>query len=211
MTTIYRTEETIAALATPPGEGGIAIIRISGKEAIAIGHKVFSGSLKNYESHTAHLGVIFKEGRPLDQALALVMRAPRSYTGEDVVEFHCHGGMVASKRVLEAILEGGARLAHPGEFTFRAFMNGKLDLAQAEAVQTLIGAKNKDAMVHAERHLAGALSKKITHLQDRLLLLAAILEAWVDFPEEGIEFATQEELVAQLKEVRGDCPPDWNI
>ena len=126
------------------------------------------------------------------------MRAPKSYTGEDTVELQCHGGMIASRKVLEACLMAGARVAQPGEFTFKAFMNGKLDLTQAEGVQKLIGAKNEQAFSAASKHLSGALSTKIHAFQNELIRLAAILEAWVDFPEEGIEFATEQEIVESL-------------
>lgn len=199
----YQPGETIAAIATPPGEGGISVIRISGKEAIEVADRVFSGPVSSYKSHTAHLGVVSDlQGHRIDVALLLVMRAPRSYTGESTVELQCHGGMIASKKVLEAVLLAGARAALPGEFTFKAFMNGKLDLTQAEAVQKLISAKNEQAFEAASQHLEGALSKKIGVFQRELIRLAGILEAWVDFPEEGIEFATQDEILAELSQIR---------
>ncbi len=193
--------DTIAALATPPGEGGIAIIRISGNEAIAIADHLFSGSVSSYKTHTAHFGHIIDE-KKIDEAICLVMRAPRSYTGEDVVEFQCHGGMIASKKVLEATLKAGARAASPGEFTFRAFMNGKIDLTQAEAVQQLIAAKSEQAYLVASKHLEGSLSDKVKGFQHQLTQIAAILEAWVDFPEEGIEFASQEEILEELYSIQ---------
>jgi tRNA modification GTPase len=128
------------------------------------------------------------------------MLAPKSYTGEDTVEIHCHGGSLVTKRVLETVLNAGARAAQPGEFTFKAFINGKLDLAQAEAVQQLISAKNDLAMQTAEQQLQGKISKHIASFQTRLVDIAAILEAWVDFPEEDLEFASMEEVVARLQE-----------
>jgi tRNA modification GTPase len=201
MTLLYRFDDDIAALATPPGEGGIAIIRISGKNAVNIASKVFSGPVNNYASHTVHLGSLQHDGKTIDKGLLLLMLAPRSYTGENVVELHCHGGMVVSNRVLEAVLRSGARLAYPGEFTYRAFMNGKMDLAQAEAVQMLIGAKNKYALDYSEKVLSGALSNKILAMQQQLLHVAAILEAWVDFPEEGLEFASLEEILADMQAI----------
>lgn len=195
----YQPEETIAAIATPPGEGGVAIVRISGKSAIDVAQKVFSGPVRSYKSHTAHYGrVLNANGETIDDVLLLPMLAPRSYTGEDTIEIQCHGGSLITRRVLEAILQAGARPARPGEFTFRAFMNGKLDLAQAEAVQALIGAKNEHALDAAEQHLRGALSQKIRQFQHALVDVAAILEAWVDFPEEGLEFATHDEMHATL-------------
>lgn len=190
---------TIAAIATPPGEGGIAVIRISGKEAIPIADAIFSGPVASYKSHTCHFGKILDGDEVIDEALIIVMRAPRSYTGEDTVEIQCHGGSLISKRVLEVVLKAGAKAAGPGAFTHQAFMNGKLDLAQAEAVQSFIGAKNELALKAAREQLSGKLSAHIQGLQRELLDIAAILEAWVDFPEEGLEFATQDEVVASLE------------
>lgn len=199
----YIPGETIAAIATPPGEGGISIIRISGTEALAVANRVFSGSVESYASHTAHLGrVVGPGGAFIDEALVLVMRAPRSYTGEDIVELQCHGGMIASKKVLEACLAAGARPAGPGEFTFKAFMNGKLDLTQAEAIQKLIGAKNEEAFQAAGKHLKGKLTQKIQSFQTELVRCAAILEAWVDFPDEDLEFISSASLVQQLQEIQ---------
>lgn len=179
------------------------MIRISGPEAVVVADRVFTGSVLDYKSHTAHFGrVVDGEGRHVDEVLLLVMRGPRSYTGEDTVEIQCHGGMVVQRRVLEVVLEAGARLALPGEFTFKAFMNGKLDLAQAEAVGRLIGARSDLASRQASAHLEGALSRTILALQKELTEIAAVIEAWVDFPEEGLEFATQEELIARLEDVQ---------
>lgn len=195
--------ETIAAIATPPGEGGIAAIRISGKTAFDVGASIFSGPFATFKSHTAHYGSIVNEKKEkVDEVMILPMRSPRSYTGEDTVEVFCHGGSLITRRVLEVILKAGARAALPGEFTFRAFLNGKIDLVQAEAVQELIGAKNERALESAEAQLEGRLSKKIRAFQDALTLQAAILEAWVDFPEEGLEFASIDEMVGTLNEIK---------
>lgn len=200
--THYEPHEAIAAIATPLGEGGVAIIRISGKEAFAVAARVFSGPVHSYQSHTAHYGHLCDESNnKVDNVLVLVFRAPRSYTGEDTVEIHCHGGSLITRRVLEVVLAAGARAALPGEFTYRAFLNGKLDLTQAEAVQELICAKNELALGAAETHLEGRLSKKIASFQSRLTHIAAILEAWVDFPEEGLEFASMDEVCAELKDI----------
>lgn len=190
---------TIAAIATPPGEGGIAVIRISGKEAIPIAASIFSGPVASYKTHTCHFGKILDGEEAIDEALLIVMRAPRSYTGEDTVEIQCHGGSLITKRVLEVVLKAGAKAAGPGAFTHQAFMNGKLDLAQAEAVQAFIGAKNELSLKAAREQLEGKLSAHIQGLQKELLDIAAILEAWVDFPEEGLEFATQDEVIASLE------------
>lgn len=198
----YFPGETIAAIATPPGEGGVAIIRISGDDALTVAARIFSGPLLTYRSHTAHFGRIHNaQGEHVDDVLVLVMLGKRSYTGENTVEIHCHGGSLITRRVLEVALAAGARAALPGEFTFKAFMNGKMDLAQAEAVQELICAKNEKALDAAEGQLKGSLSTRVLAFQHSLTQIAAILEAWVDFPEEGLEFATMEELNEDLEQV----------
>ncbi len=192
--------ETIAALATAPGEGAVAIIRISGPKALAIADQLFSKRASSLACRSATYGkIINASGTLIDKVLLIVMRGPASYTGEDTVEIYCHGGSFVSKEVLEETLHAGARLATPGEFTCRAFLNGKIDLAQAEAVAQLIGAKNSLALQAASQQLGGALSKKIASLQQELTDTAAILEAWVDFPEEGLEFAPFEEVIALLE------------
>ncbi|MCX6994884.1 MAG: tRNA uridine-5-carboxymethylaminomethyl(34) synthesis GTPase MnmE [Chlamydiae bacterium] len=193
--------QTIAAIATAPGEGAIAIVRMSGNEALSIAAKLFSVPL--LKSHVAYYGKILGANREiLDHALAICMKAPHSYTGEDIVELHCHGGSFITKRILERCLEAGAVTAEPGAFTFRAFMHGKMDLAQAEAVQALISAKSAAAMSHAKNQLEGSISKKVLLLQDKLFGIAAILEAWVDFPEEGIEFASLEDVSLDLRLIK---------
>lgn len=194
--------DTIAAVATAPGEGAIAVIRISGPCALSIAETIFSRSIKDFKTHTAHYGQILKtDGAPLDSVLLLIMKGPNSYTGEDSVEISCHGGSLVTRRVLERIFEAGARPARPGEFSLRAYLNGKLDLAQAEAVQELIAAKSELALENASRQLEGALSTKIASFQKELTGTAAILEAWVDFPEEGLEFAAMDEIIADLESV----------
>lgn len=198
----YRQDETIAAIATPPGEGGVAIIRISGSGAVSIADKVFSRPVRSFRSHTAHYGsVVDSQGAHIDDALLIPMLGSRSFTGEETVEIHCHGGTLISRRVLDTVIKAGARPALPGEFSFRAFMNGKVDLAQAEAIQELIAAKNEKALDAAENQLRGKLSAKISSFQNNLTDIAAILEAWIDFPEEGLEFASFEELEKALSEV----------
>jgi tRNA modification GTPase len=200
----YQQEETIAAVATPPGEGGIAVIRISGKEALSVAEKIYAGPIRSYKSHTAHFGkIVSPDGHTLDEVLILPMFAPRSYTGEDTVEIHCHGGSLITRQVLDIVIAAGARAALPGEFTFRAYINGKLDLVQAEAVQSLIGAKNERALKEAHHQLQGALSKKVMAFQKELIDIASIIEAWVDFPEEGLEFASLEEILDSLGKIAG--------
>lgn len=198
----YQPGETIAAIASAPGDGGVAVIRISGKNALDIASIVFSGPVKKFTSHTAHYGNILSGSKEkIDDVLLLPMLAPKSYTGEDTVEIFCHGGALITRRVLERVLEAGARQAGPGEFTFKAFMNGRLDLAQSEAVQELIGAKNEKALDAAEKQLSGTLSEKVKAFQQELTLVAAILEAWVDFPDEGLEFASMEEVISDLIQI----------
>ncbi|MCB1068523.1 MAG: tRNA uridine-5-carboxymethylaminomethyl(34) synthesis GTPase MnmE, partial [Simkania sp.] len=195
----YEKGQTIAAVATPPGEGGIAVIRISGDEALDVANKIFSGSIHSYKTHTVHFGNILDEnGAFIDEGLVIVMRTPRSYTGEDTVEIHCHGGTLITQKVLKAALRSGARAALPGEFTCKAFQNGKIDLTKAEAVQQVIASKNSLAMQAAENQLQGKLYKTIASFQQKLTDIAAILEAWVDFPEEGLEFASHEEMLTML-------------
>lgn len=193
-------QDTIAAIATPPGDGGVAIIRISGKDAVKIASKIFSGPVSTFISHTAHYGKIYNSKKEvIDDVLLLVMVQGKSYTGEETVEIFCHGGRLITRAVLEVVLEAGARAALPGEFTLRAFLNGKMDLAQAEAVQNLICATNYKALQIAEQQLRGSLSQKITTFQIALTRIASILEAWIDFPEEGLEFASLEELLEDLE------------
>jgi tRNA modification GTPase len=201
----YQLKDTIAAIATPPGEGGVAIIRISGADAILVGSRVFAGPVENYATHTAHYGrIVDAAGAAIDDALLLVMRDSRSFTGEPTVELQCHGGVLIARRVLERVVEAGARLARPGEFTYRAYLNGKLDLAQAEAVQALIAAKSDKALDAAHQQLQGRLSEQIRSFQTRLIEIAAILEAWVDFPEEGLEFTSFPELLHDLGKIKSE-------
>lgn len=195
----YQPGETIAAIATPPGEGGVAIIRIAGSEALAVADAVFSGKVYSYQTHTVHFGrILDAAGNHIDDVLLIPFLGTRSFTGEDTVEIHCHGGSLVARRVLDVVLQAGARAARAGEFTFKAFINGKIDLAQAEAIQELICAKNERAVDAAGSQLQGALSGKISCFQKELTHIGAILEAWVDFPEEGLEFASMEEVCAQL-------------
>ncbi len=197
--------DTIAALATPPGVGGIAIIRVSGEKALEIASHLVQFSLALQPSHTVKLRPLYSpSGNVIDRALVLVMRAPRSFTGEETVEIHCHGGHLIARRVLESLSYYGARPAEPGEFSMRAFLHGKIDLAQAEAIQELIGAKSEEALKVAEAHLEGKLSQAILKFQKEGTRIAAIFEAWVDFPEEGLEFAPFEEVVESLEKMKGD-------
>ncbi len=200
---LYSPGETIAAIATPPGEGGVSIIRISGNNALAVAAAIFSGPVHTFKTHTVHYGKILNEAKePIDDGLLIPFIGHRSFTGEDTVEIHCHGGSLLTRRVLDVILRSGARAALPGEFSFRAFMNGKIDLAQAEAIQEVIGAKNERALDAAGAQLQGRLSARISTFQRQLTEVAAVLEAWVDFPDEGLEFATMDEICAQIEQAK---------
>jgi tRNA modification GTPase len=180
--------ETIAAISTPAGEGAIALVRISGAEAIAVADRIFRGSEKPsaFPSHAQRLGEIVEGDRSIDQVLLSIHRAPASYTGEDLVEISCHGGILVTARVLESCLKAGARPARPGEFTERAFLNGKMDLTQAEAVIDLIRAQTDLALRSAHEQLDGRLGSEIKTIRQQLVELLAHIEAAIDFPEEGI-------------------------
>lgn len=195
-------DETIAAIATPLGEGGLAVLRISGPDAPAIADRLFAGKGKPSAapSHTIHFGKIVREGKTIDEVLLAILRAPRTFTREDTVEISCHGGILPAKLILDAILAAGARLAEPGEFTRRAFLNGRIDLAQAEAVADLIHSRTELALAAANEQLAGQLSHRINHLRDDLLHVLAHVEAHIDFPEEDIGPDTREQLRKRLED-----------
>jgi tRNA modification GTPase len=194
-------DDTIAAVSTPLGEGGIGIVRLSGRDSLRITAKVFSSpknkSLKDLKSHRTIYGHISDplSREKIDEVLVTVMRAPHSYTKEDVVEINCHGGMIALRRTLEIVLKQGARLAEPGEFTKRAFMNGRIDLSQAEAVLDLISSKTDECRRIALEQLQGGISETITALRDRLMDICANVEAYIDFPEDEIEAASKRDLL----------------
>lgn len=185
---------TIAAISTAQGEGGVGVIRISGSDAIATADKVFKNinnrKLSDMRGYTAAFGKVFSNGEPLDEAVALVFRAPHSYTGEDVVELSCHGGVFITQQLLRAVIEAGASPAQAGEFTKRAFLNGKLDLTEAEAVADIISAKNRSAARAALSVKDGVLRRRIDKVKSDLLSLAAHLSAWADYPEEDIPEVT---------------------
>ena len=195
--------DTIAAIITPPGRGAVSAIRLSGEKAAPIANALFSGDLLEAESHKALYGALVspKTKGIIDQALILVMKGPNSYTGEDVVEIFCHGSPIITEEIVEELCALGARPAKGGEFTLRAFQNGKIDLVQAEAVQSAIAADNALSMKLAARHLEVALSKKIQSWQKELTAITAIFEAAVDFPEEGLSFAKEEEIQPRLQTV----------
>jgi len=199
--------DTIAAISTALGEAAIAIVRVSGPEAVALVDKLFRGKtpLAQVPSHTIHYGFLVEpsSGEKLEEVLVTVMRAPRTFTGEDVVEVNCHGGVVGVQRVLQLVLDAGARLAEPGEFTKRAFLNGRIDLAQAEAVIDLIRAKSERAMRLAVRQVDGELSQKIRELRQQLLSLLAHVEVTIDYPEYDVEELTRQQLCQEIAQVEG--------
>jgi tRNA modification GTPase len=198
--------DTIAAIATPLGEGGLAVIRISGEQALAIADKVFQPVGKNSArpsmagSHTIQYGKIVRGHEVIDEVLLAVLRAPRTFTREDTVEISCHGGILPAKLVLDTVLAAGARLAEPGEFTRRAFLNGRLDLAQAEGVADLIHSRTELALAAANEQLAGKLSQRINQLRDDLMLALAHVEAHIDFPDEDIAPDTKTKLLGRLED-----------
>ena len=198
--------DTIAAIATPLGEGGLAVIRVSGSQAFAIADRCFvpAGRAAQKPSaaptHTIHFGHVRRNGQVLDEVLLAVMRAPRTFTREDVVEITCHGGVLPAKLVLDAVLAGGARLAEPGEFTRRAFLNGRIDLTQAEAVADLIHSRTELALQAANEQLAGKLSQRINELRDQMVKTLAHIEAHIDFPDEDIAPDTRDQLLARLED-----------
>lgn len=202
--------DTIAAVATSLGESGIAIVRVSGQKALKIVSSIFRGkngrSLDDIKSYTMRYGHIIDKDKNeiIDEVIVSYMKSPRSFTAEDTVEVNCHGGVVSTNRVLEEVIESGARLAEPGEFTKRAFLNGRIDLSQAEAVIDIIRAKTELSMKSALAQSEGRVSREIKVLRNKLLGIIAGIEATVDFPEDDLEETTSKITQAQLKSVLGD-------
>lgn len=196
------TDDTIVALSTSYGIGAIAIIRLSGKRAIEICCSVFDGKdLRQAKSHSLHYGRIVHAGEIIDEVIVGVFRAPRSYTCEDVIEISCHGSLYVQQKIIEILIEKGARAALPGEFTFRAFLNGRLDLTQAEAVADLIASQSESAHKVAMQQMRGGFSATIKQLRERLIHFAALVELELDFAEEDVEFARRDELKRFVEEL----------
>ncbi|WP_411030409.1 tRNA uridine-5-carboxymethylaminomethyl(34) synthesis GTPase MnmE [Spongiimicrobium sp. 3-5] len=199
-------ERTIVALATPAGAGAIAIIRVSGKEAIPISASVFRSvrnkTLEKQKSHTVHLGHIMDGERTLDEVLLSLFKGPNSYTGEDVVEISCHGSPYIQQQIIQLLLRQGCRMADAGEFTLRAFLNGKLDLSQAEAVADLIASDNEASHQIAMQQMRGGFSNEIKLLRDELLNFASLIELELDFSEEDVEFADRGQFKALLAKIQ---------
>lgn len=193
-------DDTIAAISTPPGQGGIGIVRISGKDAILMADKIFYSPKKKKliksPTHRMHYGFILdpSDEEIVDEVLVSVMKSPNTYTREDIIEINCHGGAVPLRRILEIALQEGARLAEPGEFTRRAFINGRIDLAQAEAVLDVINSLTIQSQKSSMNQLRGTLSKKIDSIRDKLIELTAFVEAHIDFPEDDISSLSSTEM-----------------
>ncbi|WP_411676385.1 tRNA uridine-5-carboxymethylaminomethyl(34) synthesis GTPase MnmE [Caproicibacter sp.] len=207
-TNYSETGSTIAAISTPQAPGGIGVIRISGPDARKIAGRVFSPagkkSLEELPGYTALYGKVFDESGAIDEAIALNFRAPKSFTGENVVELSCHGGLIILRRLLRAVMRAGAEPAGPGEFTRRAFLNGKIGLTEAESVMQLVSAQGEQAAKAALAGHEGALERRIGSIREKLLGAAAHLSAWADYPEDDIPRVTEEELKTSLGEVKAE-------
>jgi len=200
-------EDTIVALATPPGIGAIGVIRLSGKDAIGIADALFvSKGLATQDSHTAHVGMLKENNKLLDEAVVTIYKSPRSYTGENVVEISGHGSPFILEQIIRACIRKGARLAKPGEFTQRAFLNGKMDLAQAEAVADLIASNTEASRTTAIKNMRGGFSGELLNLREQLIKFSSLIELELDFAEEDVEFADRrqfKELILQIQTATG--------
>lgn len=196
-------QDTIVAIATPQGMGAIAIIRVSGKNAISITNKLFpSKDLEIQKSHTVHVGYLKRNDEILDEVVITLYKNPKSYTGEDVIEISCHGSVFIQQNIINAFIENGARLANAGEFTQRAFLNGKKDLAQAEAVADVIAAENKAAQMTALKQMRGGFSDDLKILREQLINFAALIELELDFSDEDVEFADRNQFNDLIKNLK---------
>lgn len=195
-------DDTIAAISTPLAQGAVSIIRISGEKAVEIADQVFDRDLSSKKSHTITYGFVHDQNKPVDEVLVSVFRAPRSYTMEDVVEINCHGGPFITRRILELVLKAGARLANPGEFTQRAFLNGRIDLSQAEAIEDMIEASNPVQAEAAIDQIRGSVRRLLEPMIDSLLNLIANIEVNIDYPEyDDVEVMTHENLLPQARDL----------
>ena len=196
-------EDTIVAISTSVGEGAISIIRLSGHDALNIASKVFTKDLTKVDSHTIHYGFITSNNEKIDEVLVSVMKAPKTFTSEDIVEINCHGGIATTNKVLEVLLENGARLAEPGEFTKRAFLNGRIDLLEAEATMDLISSKAESARKISINTLTGETSNLIKNLRSELVKIISNIEVNIDYPEyEDIEVLTNESILPDIKKFK---------
>lgn len=197
--------DTICAIATPPGAGGIAVLRLSGPRAKEIASEICDDAVRQMEANTVRHAYFCDGDEVLDEVVVTYFQAPKSYTGEDVIEISCHGGWHASRAIQEVLLRRGARMANPGEFTLRAFLNGKMDLAQAEAVAQLVAARTGAAGKAAVKQLEGGLSRKIRDMRKKILDMLALLEVELDFSEEDIHFTTRQERTETIQSLIEDC------
>jgi tRNA modification GTPase len=195
-------QKTICALSTPSGAGAIAVIRLSGKDTFSILGQVFSKDLSSAQSHTTHFGMIKKGDHIIDEVVATIFRGPNSFTGEDVVEISCHGSAYIQQQIIQLLLESGASMASPGEFTMRAFFNGKMDLSQAEAVADLIASSSAASHQLAMQQMRGGFSKEIAKLRQQLIDFASLIELELDFSEEDVEFADRQNLKDLVNEIQ---------
>ena len=196
-------DDTIAAISTALGVGAISIIRVSGVDSINIVNKIFTKDLTNVESHTIHYGYILDNNKKIDEVLVSVMRSPRTFTTEDIVEINCHGGIATTNKILELLLENGARLAEPGEFTKRAFLNGRIDLVEAEGIMDLISSKTEKARAISINRVSGETSNMINKLRDKLVHMISNIEVNIDYPEyDDIEVVTNEKIMPDLTNIK---------
>jgi len=205
---MIRDDLTIAAIASPPGTGAIALIRLSGKDSFNICDKVFNATKKgkklvNQKPYTIHHGTIHDNNRPIDEVLVSLFKAPHSYTSEDIVEISCHGSQIIQQQILELLVRNGARLAEPGEYTLRAFLNGKIDLSQAEAIADLISSSSEASRKLALQQMRGGFSNQLVSLRDQLLHFIAMIELELDFGEEEVEFADRTDLKNLVNKILG--------
>jgi tRNA modification GTPase len=202
-----RKNDTICAISTAPGRGAIAMIRVSGPEALSVTEKIFEPAQKDIklskqEGYTLHYGNLIDNGELIDQVIVGLFKAPHSYTTEDVTEISCHGSPYIQQRIMEALIGQGIRVADPGEFTLRAFLNGRMDLSQAEAVADLIASTSKASHQLALNQMRGGFSEKIENLRQQLVDFAALIELELDFSEEDVEFANRSQLTGLLEELK---------
>jgi len=199
-------DDTICAISTPPGSGAIAVLRLAGPRAIEIADQIFrpvkkSAELKNFPANTVHYGTISDGNEDVDEVVVTLFRGPHSFTGDDVVEISCHGSPFIQQKILQLLTDNDARLARPGEFTQRAFLNGKMDLSQAEAVADLIAAKSESARKVALKHMKGGFSNELINLRSKLLEFTSLIELELDFSEEDVEFADRSQLIELVNEI----------
>src|SRR6185436_15127307 len=203
----FKNNDTIVALATPAGTGAIAVIRLSGEKSFEITESTFrskknkSKKISEQKSHTLHFGIITDGEQSIDEVLVSIFRSPHSYTGENVVEISCHGSLFIQQKIIAVLINAGARAAQPGEFTLRAFLNGKLDLSQAEAVADLIASSSESSHRIALQQMRGGFSDGIKKLREQLIHFASLIELELDFSEEDVEFANRDELKQLIERI----------